>query len=102
MNLSSYTLRSNQCIANSHSHPRSWTIDGSNDDENWEVINQQNNNSALNGKNKQRRFECEKNNNYYRYIRYKQDDSWDSDNRYKYAIYLSCIELFGSISYSTN
>lgn len=102
VNLSSYTLRSNQCIANSHSHPRSWSIDGSNDEENWEVINQQNNNSALNGKNKQRRFECEKNNNYYRYIRYKQDDSWDSDNRYKYAIYLSCIELFGSISYSTN
>lgn len=97
INVSSYTIRSNECITNSHAHPKTWTILGSNDDEHWEVINQQTNSPILNGKYKQHRFECEKSDKFYRYIQYKQDDSWDSDKRFQYVIYLSCIEFFGSI-----
>lgn len=96
INLTSYTIRSNGVPSNTHAHPKSWKISGSNDGEHWELINKQINNQDLNGIYKQHRFECE-NNNFYRFIQYKQDDSWDSNQNFRYTIYISCFELFGSI-----
>ena len=97
INLTSYTIRSNSGGTNRNAHPKTWTISGSDDGEHWEVINEQTNNPALNGPFKQHRFECDNKNKYYRFIQYKQSDSWDDDKDYQYALYLSCIEFFGSI-----
>ena len=97
INLTSYTIRSNSGSTNDYAHPKTWTISGSDDGEHWEVINEQTNNPALNGPYKQHRFECDNKNKYYRFIQYKQSDSWDTNKNYQYAVYLSCIELFGSI-----
>lgn len=75
---------------------------GSNDGTNWTIIDKQANNPVLNGPHNQHRFEIENNNNYYRYIRYHQDDSWDNDKNFQYYIYLSCIEFFGTILIPNN
>ena len=95
INITSYTLRSSQNGTNSCYHAKSWRIVGSNDRENWEVVDQQVNNSSLNGKYKQCRFECSRSDKYYRYIRYIQDDSWYLQREHN--IYLTCVEFFGSI-----
>lgn len=94
INLTSYTLRTSS--DSSCYHPKTWRVLGSNDRTNWDVLNKQANNSSLNGRYNQHRFECEPNQNYYRYIRYIQDDSWCSDRQY--CIFLTCVEFFGSIS----
>ena len=95
INLTSYTLRTSGNGQNGYYHAKSWRIVGSNDRNNWDVINQQVNNSSLNGKYRQHRFECDKNDKYYRYIRYIQDDSWSSGRSHN--IWLTCVEFFGSI-----
>ena len=98
INLSSYTIRTNNNNEN-WNHPKSWQICGSNDKEKWDIIDQQTENSILRGFGKQHRFECsKKDNNYYRYIKYIQDDNWNSNRQKKFNIYLTCIEFFGSIS----
>ena len=97
INLTSYTFRSNSSSPSSHAHPRTWTMSGSDDGEHWEVIDQQTDNPALNGEYKQHRFVCENKNKYYRYIQYKQADSWDTNKNFQYVVYLTCFELFGSI-----
>ena len=103
INLTSYTIRSNNGSPNSNAHPKTWTMSGSNDRSEWTIIDKQVNNPVLNGKYNQHRFEIENNNNeYYRYIRYHQDDSWDDNKSYQYAVYISCIEFFGSIITSTS
>lgn len=98
--LSSYTIRSNCGDAFNNAHPKTWSILGSNDCNNWDLINKQENNSELNRPYKQHRFECDNNNTtskYYRYIRYEQKDTWDNDRKYQYGIHLTCFEFFGSI-----
>ena len=96
INITSYTLRTSQCGTNGCYHAKSWRILGSNDRENWEIIDQRVNNPSLNGEYKQCRFECSRSDKYYRYIRYIQDDSWSSQREHN--IYLTCVEFFGSIS----
>lgn len=98
VNLSSYTIRTNSDHEN-WNHPKTWRIVGSNDKDHWVTLDHQTNNSVLRGKCLQHRFQCEnKNKNYYRYIKYIQEDNWNSDTKQKYDIYLTCIEFFGSIS----
>lgn len=94
--LTSYTLRTSGNGPNGLYHAKSWRIVGSNDGKSWELINQQVNNSSLNGSHRQHRFECNNNNQYYRFIRYIQDDSWQSQREHN--IWLTCVEFFGSIS----
>ena len=94
VNLKSYTIRSNISNSNTNFHPKSWRIAGSNDGTTWSVLNRQTNSGELNGVHKQHRFECESSGEYYRYIRYIQEDTWSNQ---KYCINLACIELFGSI-----
>ena len=91
VNLTSYTIRTRNCY-----YPKTWRVLGSNDRKNWDIINEQTNNSEINGLNTLHRFECNTNNNYYQYIRYIQDDAWTSSR--KYNICLSCFEFFGAIS----
>ena len=96
VNLESYTMRSCKNGPNVSCKAKSWRIVGSNDHENWSVLDRQIDCAELNGKYKQHRFECNKNDGYYRYIRYIQEDSWNT-TYCKYAIQYTCIELFGSI-----
>lgn len=93
INLTSYTIRARHCFC-----PKSWRIVGSNDHESWEVIDHRVNNSKLNGKYKQHRFESTKSDNYYRYIRYIQEDQWTYGLFMDDCISLTRIEFFGSIS----
>ena len=95
INLTSYTLRTSGNGQNGSYHAKSWRIVGSNDRNNWDVINQQVNNSSLNDSYWQHRFESDKNDKYYRYIRYIQDDSWRAGRSHN--INLKCVEFFGSI-----
>ena len=98
VNLSSYTIRTNSDHEN-WNHPKTWRIVGSNDKDHWVTLDHQTNNSVLRGKCLQHRFQCEnKNKNYYRYIKYIQEDNWNRNTQQKYDIYLTCIEFFGSIS----
>lgn len=76
INLSSYSIRTNSGSAYINAHPKTWIISGSNDRQSWELINRQVNNSSLNSNSRQHRFECDKQDKYYRYIRYNQDDVW--------------------------
>lgn len=99
--ISSYTIRSNGGKPYLYPHPKTWIIFGSNDCKKWELIDKQKDNNVLNGIYKQNRFKCENNNNYYRFIRYFQEDSWDNDRRYQYVISLTSIEFFGTILKTT-
>lgn len=94
INLTSYTIRSGS--VNSY-YPKSWQIVGSNDKNSWDILNQQTNISSLNGSNKQNHFNCKENHNYYRYIKYIQEESWN--NGASYNINISCIEFFGKIQF---
>lgn len=95
VNLSSYTIRS-YGYGSGGCHPKSWRIVGSNDGKQWDILDHQVNNPNLNGSNRQIRFECENNNNYYRFIRFYQEDAWHSET-YKYYFNIACFEFFGSI-----
>lgn len=101
VNLTSYTIQTYGDSPNSRYKPKTWRIVGSNDHEAWTVLNQQVNCSDLNGSHKIHRFECNGNDDYYQYIRYIQEDSWNSSSC-KYSYSLSCFELFGSIAESAS
>ncbi|KAK8839731.1 hypothetical protein M9Y10_031436 [Tritrichomonas musculus] len=92
INLTSYTIRTRRSF-----YPKSWRIVGSNDHNHWEIIDRRINNKDLLGDYKQHRFENIKNNKYYRYILYIQDEQW-SGSSFHYNIYLTRFELFGSIA----
>ncbi|KAK8897607.1 hypothetical protein M9Y10_015568 [Tritrichomonas musculus] len=96
INLTSYTIRTAGNGTNSCYNPKSWRIVGSNDHDKWTILDHVENNAYLNGNYKQHHFECSQNYNYYRYIRYIQEDSWNSSSC-KYSFCLTCIEMFGSI-----
>lgn len=97
VNLSSYTIRaccheiSNECKA------KSWRIVGSNDHENWDVLDHEINRSEIKEKYSLHRFVCEKSSKYYRYIRYIQEETWHTNEECKYHLHFSCFEFFGSI-----
>ncbi|KAK8838437.1 hypothetical protein M9Y10_033064 [Tritrichomonas musculus] len=96
VNLTSYTIRSCANSKDRYNKPKSWRIAGSNDRSNWDVLDHQVDCSLVNGEYMQHKFDCTNNHKFYRYIRYKQEDSWSS--RYPFNIRLTCLELFGSIS----
>lgn len=68
---------------NSFYNPKSWRIVGSNDRKEWTVLDHEEDCSTLNGSCKQNRFACDENGDYYRYIRYIQDDSWNISSKLK-------------------
>lgn len=95
--ITSYTIRTSQNYQY-FMHPKSWKIIGSNDQVRWDLIDIQNDKQEMNGFTKQYRYTCNRNNDqFYRYIRYVQLDSWGNATSKNY-INLTCIEFFGSIS----
>ena len=103
INMTSYSIRTIFNAQNVY-HPKSWKIMGSNDHEQWELIDMKENNEELNGPRKCSNFECINKIGFYRYIKYIQTENWSttyyvySYNNMKYYIGLSAIEFFGSIT----
>lgn len=95
INVTSYTIRASYFCPNYY-HPKTWKLLGSNDHQNWELIDMKENNSELNETYICAHFECSQKGQYYRYIKYLQIDNWNRDNL-KYNVVLSAIEFFGSI-----
>ena len=96
VNLTSYTIKTDNDEPNSIWKPKSWRIVGSDNHEKWTVLDHKENCNDLNGSCYQHRFECDKKDGFFRYIRYIQEDSWDS-SRCKYAFSLKCFEMFGNL-----
>lgn len=96
VNLTSYTIRTDKDDRNTHWKPKTWKIYGSNDHDKWTLLDSQTESQDLNDKHSQHRFKCNKNNAFFQYIKYVQEDSWNSSSC-KYSFSLTCIEMFGSI-----
>ena len=81
-------------------YPKTWRIEGSNDQSQWKRLDRKvNDQSLLNNSNHQNHFYCNeaKNENGcgYRFIRYVQEDSWSSGDPYR--VLLCYFELYGEI-----
>lgn len=86
-----YTIRS--APYDGGAHPKSWVIEGSNDNENWSVIDIQNNCTELNGLSYVHTFDIKNDeDNEYRYIRMRQTDKSFAINDY---LRFESFELYG-------
>lgn len=92
-----YTIRSRNANINNH-HLKSWAIDGSNNGENdWKVLDTQDNVSYLNGPNAFHTFQIKENlgeKEFYRFLRLRITGPTTSSS---YQICITGIEFFGSI-----
>ena len=100
IDLYSYFIRSNGNGVSMGDHPKTWRIEGSNDDVKWTKLDRRENDKNLNGIYKQHHFECQLNNHSnessrYRYIRYVQEDTWWSNR--PYHVWITYFELYGNI-----
>lgn len=89
-----YTIKSRH-NSDAH-HPRSWVIEGSNTDEesDWEILDKQDNNETLHGKNTCYTFKINEQDKYYRYLRIRQTGK--NSNGYDYFCFAG-LEYFGKI-----
>lgn len=94
INLTDYVIRSGSWSTNSE-HPKNWVIEGSNDNESWEVIDQQSECASLNGISYVHKFHVRnKMPNEFRYIRMKEiGPNWIGT----YSLALNSIEFFGNL-----
>ena len=99
IDLHSYFIRTYGRSPN-NTHPKTWRIEGSNDCQSWTKLDRRENNGSLNGEFKECNFICQfgsygSGSNLFRYIRYVQEESWDS--KWKYIVRLTYFELFGNV-----
>ena len=94
VNVTHYTLKSGTNGENEE-NPKSWVIEGSNDNSKWDILDEKRNNSILNGKNLVHTFEIEKQKQKeYKYIRMKQTDkNWYNND----DLMLSAFEIHGKL-----
>ena len=92
IHLSSYEIKT----CNRDEGPKSWQILGSNDEVNWTVLSNQMNRMETKGLCVFSKFECTKNENYYRFIRFNILDTWNTEHP-KYYIHFQYLGLFGLI-----
>lgn len=103
--LQSYLIRTNAYGPNTYFHPKTWSIYGSNDKENWTLLDERINDESLNGALYEKNFICSNSTNRstnkrYRYIAYHQKECWSNINESyynKYNIYITYFELFGKV-----
>lgn len=89
-----YTIKTFELSQNS-AHPKSWIIEASNDNDNWDVIDERNNCPFLNGRNFIHTFIINNQNlKSYRYIRMRQTKPNWTESIY---LMISCIEFFGTL-----
>jgi hypothetical protein len=91
--LSGYSLRSG-----GSSHPKSWSIQGSNDGVEWKVIHEVGDCALLDAPRKTATFQIENSDNApFRLIRYVRSANLSADPLRHYRINLKAIEFFGSV-----
>lgn len=90
----SYTIRSNNWPSDNW-HLRNWVVEGSNDSNEWEIIDEQKENSDLRGRNLVHTYHVHnKNDNSFKFIRIRQTgQNWYNN----YYFGLNCIEFYGQI-----
>ena len=76
-------------------HPKSWVIEGSNDENSWEIIDEQMNNHTLNYPKIVHTFAFQNlESKKFRYLRMRQTDvNWGNNKR----LCINAIELFGCL-----
>lgn len=76
-------------------HPKSWVVEGSNDNSKWEICDEQNSNFSLNGNNIVQMFQIKnESNKEFRYIRIRQTQkNCGGDN----DLMIQSFELFGTL-----
>mgnify|MGYP001127010220 FL=1 len=91
--ISSYLIQS-CCNRWNNNHFRNWVVEGSNDNQKWEIIDEHSNDSKLNGFDNKVAFYTKQENNFYRYIRIRQTGvSWQNN----YWIYFPFLEFYGKL-----
>ena len=86
-----YTIRS--APYDDGAHPKSWAIEGSNDNENWNILDTQDNCSKLKGLSLAHTFDIKNNENMeFRYIRMRQTDQSFAINNY---LRIESFEIYG-------
>lgn len=92
--VTSYTIRTSVNGYANGNQPKTWLIEGSNDQNSWEILDEENNCNLLQGKDKSRThtFQIKKNNDRkYRYIRMKQTENWANYNN----LFIDSFEIYG-------
>lgn len=96
--ISHYSIQSNGNGGERNRHPQNWVIEGSNDENKWEIIDSRSNEKSLSRISTSNTFEIKNNdiNKYFRYIRIRQTGSNSNPSTYdQYELYFSAIEFFG-------
>lgn len=73
-------------------HPKTWVIEGSNDDQTWDLLDEQKTNASLNGPTSINSFPLKQLNKKYRFIRMRQLENWSGDS---YFLNINNFEIFG-------
>ncbi|KAK8870689.1 hypothetical protein M9Y10_008576 [Tritrichomonas musculus] len=89
-----YSVKSHDNLPN-NCHPRSWVIEGSNDNNTWEIVDEQKDCSLLNGNLLASTFTIQNiDNKEYRFLRMRQTQScWNGSNNFS----IDSIEFYGSL-----
>lgn len=88
-----YSIRSANLNKNA-AHPKSWVIEGSSDNENWDLLDKRENNSSLNGANSISSFGLQNpNSSKYRFIRMRLSENWLGN----LLLCFNNFELFGTL-----
>lgn len=82
---------------NSSCNLKSWIIEGSNDNSNWETLDEKNNRNELKKNYQIRAFEISKpTSNSYQFVRIRQLSNWNDNN----ILTLSSFEFYGTLLYN--
>ena len=91
-----YSIRSFNCSSN-WQHPRNWIIEGSNDNSNWTKIDDQRDNSSLNGRSIVHTFPIKETEESFKFIRMRiTGPNWYSSGN-NYRIEICSFEVYGKM-----
>ena len=89
-----YSIRSSDCGPGG-AHPKSWMFEGSNDQNEWVPLDQQDNNNDLNGRSMTCNFSITGNTKSFRFLRLRLT----GQNHMKYdTLLISALEVFGTLT----
>lgn len=95
--ITNYSIKSESRSKN-NCHLRNWVIEGSNDNNQWEIIDEHSNDSSLNSSHAVSIFNTKNTSESYRYIRLRQTGpSWNYGG--PYYLFIANIEFFGKLMY---
>lgn len=92
-----YSLRSNSLGGKGWFHPRSWCIEGSNDQKKWKILDLRSGEESLNNKNAANTFKIQNilgKDEFYRFLRIRQTDMNTKNNN---CLIIAALEFFGTI-----